>query len=329
MTARGADVDGDGIKEEAQIVIADRTVILKAKGNPFHHQKRPLIRSTFYPVPLEWYGIGLVEPVMSEVHELNTLRRQRLDNINQVLNAMWQADPTADVELDTLISAPNNIILSSPLDAVKRLETPNVTENAFSEAAIVQSDIEKATTPASVQGTPDSGRLGRTARGAQLIIGQALEKFGTATKLLEEQAIRPLLQRFHQLNLQFISSDDVLQSPLLYQEIAALQLRPEDIRADVQFKMQGISDLISTEAKVNQLISFLSISGKVLAPDSLGNITKKIYKLMGFDPNEINLQGAQVPAGTQNVVDPAVGEAIAGQATNQGAASAPPSIPQP
>src|SRR6185369_10903183 len=80
------DLDNDGIKEEVQIVIANRQVLLRAMHNPFYHQQKPIIRSTLMPVPLEWFGMGLVEPVIPLVHELNTLRRQRLDNINLVIN---------------------------------------------------------------------------------------------------------------------------------------------------------------------------------------------------------------------------------------------------
>jgi len=323
------DLDGDGIKEEVVLVIADRQIIVKAKANPFHHQKRPIIRGVMAPAPNELYGVGLIEPVLSQIDELNTIKRQRLDNINQSLNAMWQVDPTADVELDTLISAPNQIILSSPLDAVKKLDTPDVTANAFNEAAMIQQDIERATAPAAIQGSPESGRLGRTARGAQMIIGQALEKFGMSTKLIEEMVLRKVLKMFYDLDLQFIDTDDVLQSPYLYKEIADMQLTPEDIRANIRFKMVGISELVSSEAKINQMISYMSIFGKVLAPESIAAIAKQTWKLMGFPENLIELQGAQVPGGTENTVDPNMSNAIIGQATNQGAAAAPPSLPQP
>jgi hypothetical protein len=321
------DIDGDGIKEECQIVIADRQVVVRAIANPFHHQKRPIVRGVMFPVPNELYGIGIIEPVMSQIDELDTLKRQRLDNINISINRMWQVDPSADVELDTLISAPNQIILTSPLDAVKPLETTDVTSNAFNEATILQQDIESATVPASVQGTPDSGRLGRTARGAQLIIGQALEKFGMVTKVVEEMSLRKVLDMYYALDLQFINSEDVLRSPLLYKEIADLELAPEDIRANIQFKMVGISDLIGAEGKINQIISFMSVFGKVLAPESIQQLAQKVWTLQGFSKNEIQLQGAQTAPGTESVVDPNLSNAVLGQATNQWSQAAPPSLP--
>jgi len=313
------DLDEDGIKEEAYLVFANRQVLLKAEPNPFHHQKRTVIRTVMFPVPMEWYGIGLIEPVISNIHELWTLRRQRIDNINMIINRMWKINSIADVDLDTLVSVPNGIIITDDMKAVEALETPNVTSDAYNEAAIVQSDIENATAPKSVQGTPESGRLGRTARGAQLIITQALEKFGTAIKLIEEMAIKRTLRMFHQLNLQFIDDDDVLRDPGMYGHLFQEQVTPEMIRAEVKFNMVGISDMVNKEGKINQIISFMGVFGKVLAPDSISDLAKTVWKLQDMDPRKINLQGMQAAIMPGNVVDEQVTQSVLGQTQNQGA----------
>lgn len=316
------DLDGDGIKEKVQIVIGNRNVVFVARQNPFHHQKCPVIRCVFFPVPLEWYGLGLVEPVISNVHELWTLRRQRLDNINLVINRMWKVNSLADVDLDTLISTPNGIVLTDQMDGVEPLETNDVTANAYTEAAIVQTDIENATAPRSIQGSPENGKLGRTARGAQLIIGQALEKFAVGTKLVEELGIKRVLKLVHALNLQFIDDDEMLNET--YGVIFPAALRVEDLRADIKFKMVGISDMVGTEGKVNQLTSFLGIAAQFLAPESIQAILKKIYELMGFAKDEVNIIGMANPTGQ---VNPQIMQSILGQVANQGGQAGPPQVP--
>jgi len=313
------DLDDDGIKEEVYLVFANRRVLLKAEANPFYHQKRPIIRSVLFPVPMEWYGIGLIEPVISNIHELWTLRRQRIDNINMIINRMWKVNSIADVDLDTLISVPNGIIITDDMNAVEALETPNVTSDAYNEATIVQSDIENATAPRSVQGTPESGRLGRTARGAQLIITQALEKFGTIIKLsAEEMAIKRILRMFHQLNLQFIDDDDILRDPGMYGHLFQQEITPEMIRAEVKFNMVGISDMINKEAKINQIVSFMGVFGKVLTPETISVLAKEVWKLQDMDPKKVNIQGMQTTIMPGNVVDEQITQSVLGQTQNQG-----------
>ncbi|MCK5020508.1 MAG: hypothetical protein KAS32_26050 [Candidatus Peribacteraceae bacterium] len=278
------DIDGDGIREEAYIVIANRQVLLKATGNPFHHQQRPLVRSNLFSVPNEWFGLGIVEPIISDQHELNTLRRQRIDNINQTLNAMWKVLDVADIDLNTLVSSPDGIILTSDMDGIERLEPNDVTQTAYLEAQALSSEMENTTVPQAAQGTPQSGRLGRTASGARMIIAQSLERFGTAVKLIEETAIKRTIKLFHQLNLQFLDDDDILSDPGLYGDILSSDITPEMLRADVKFRMVGIGEMIGNEGKINQIASFLGMFKDTMTPEEIAATKEQVWRLMGFDP---------------------------------------------
>lgn len=323
------DLDDDGIKEETIITILDGKYVIRADENPFHHQKRPVVKSVLFSVPKEWFGVGLVEPVIPLVHELNTLRRQRLDNINLAINSMWSINAFADIELGTVVSTPGGILLrgDDPNDIV-RIEMADVTASAYTEAGLVQTDIENTTAPKAMQGTPNSGSLGRTARGAQMIIGQALEKFGLTTRLLEETSVKKILRFFHQLNLQFIDDDEVFQETGYYGGIFDQQVTPEMIRADVQFKMLGISEMVNKEAKINQAISFMGIFGKALSPITISAVAKKVWKLMGFDEDEIVIMAQQPIPPDQSDPDnnPNLTQHMQGQVQTNGA-SASPAVP--
>jgi hypothetical protein len=200
------------------------------------------------------------------------------------------------------------------MEGVVPLDTPDVTSSAYNEANIVQQDIENATAPRSIQGAPESGRLGRTAKGAQLIIGQALEKFAVGTKIVEELGIKRVLKLVQALNLQFIDSDEQLQEAygFLFQPIPSGEIDPltgqpvmippaiqtvEDLRIDFRYKMVGISDMIGTEGKIQQLTTIFGTFAPYLAPESIESILDKIVKLSGFDPSEINIMAVTNPLG--------------------------------
>ena len=320
------DVDGDGIEEDAHIVIANRNMVVKAQGNPFHHQKRPLIRGTMFPVVKEWYGMGLVEPILGLTHELDTLRRQRLDNINLMINRMWLIDGGANIDLDSLFTSPNGIITREAQDSIEPLEQKDVTQNAYIEAAQVQQDIENTAVPRSVQGTPESGRLGRTARGAQLIISQALEKFGASLRLTEEQVLEPLLDMTHALNGQFIDEDMILQDPDLYGGIwiTGTQPTPEQIRVRSKFELKSISDMIQAEAQINQMMSFVGFFRDWLKPETVQFIMRTVWKLMNRSEKELDNLKAQAPVQQQ---PGQAGQGLQGQVQNQGTVGAPPQVP--
>lgn len=322
------DLDGDGFREEVLIVIADRRVLVKAIRNPFHHQERPILRTTLFNVPKEWYGIGMVEPIIPLQHELNTLRNQRLDNINLAINRMWKVNSLADVDVDALISLPNGIILTDDMEAVQPIVMPDVTASAYNDSAIIQNDIENATAPKSVQGTPESGRLGRTARGAQLIIGQALEKFGLSAKVTEHSALKRLLRMFYQLDLQFLDRDAIFSSPELFGGALDKNTTPEKLRANLRFRMLSLSETLARESKINQLISFIQLY-KDVPGFNLIKVGQFMWKLMGFNDAEDFIQSAPMPQ-VLNQINPQTqqqGEAsVAGQARNN-PSGAPTTIP--
>jgi hypothetical protein len=323
------DLDGDGIREETLIVIANRKVMIKAKANPFYHQKRPILRSVCFPVINEWYGIGLIEPIIPLQHEINTLRRQRLDNINIVINRMWLVSDMADVDIDTLISAPNGVVLTKDMNGVKPLDTADVTQSNYLEVQNAQNDIENATITKAAQGTPESGRLGRTASGAKLIVGAALEKFGVIVRLIEDSALKRTLRMFHQLNIQMINDDDTLRDPGMYGHLFDEKIDADMLKAEVSFKMVGVSEMIGKESKINQIISYMGVFGNFLDGQSITALSKKVWELMGFDPDQIELQGMANPQGNPPPpagVDQQTGAAVTGQTMRNGS-GAPPTIP--
>jgi hypothetical protein len=140
--------------------------------------------------------------------------------------------------------------------------------------------------------------------------------------LIEEMGLKRVLRMFHQLNLQFVSNDQILRDPGLYGHLFE-EVTPEDIRAEVTFRMIGISEMVGAEAKINQAISFMGVFGKVLSGESISEIAKMVWKLMGFDPDKINLQGVAAPPQEGGIVDPNLSSAVNGQAQNQGAATTP------
>ena len=326
------DLDGDGIREEVFIVIANRSVLLKATANPFQHQKWPLIKSNLFTVPLEWYGIGLVEPIMSQQHELNTLRRQRLDNINQVLNSMYMVKDTADIDLNSLITSPSGIIITSEMDGLEVMRPPDITQSAFTEAQVLSGEMEDVTVTKAAQGNPASGRLGRTSSGARMIISQSLEKFGTAIRLIEETAIKRILRMFHQLNLQFLDDDDILRDPGLYGHLFS-----EMLRSEVKFKMLGISEMVGKEGKINQIASFVGMFKDVMTPEEVNLTKKKMWTLMSFDPTEMGtvkpgpaMNPGANPDMSQILGNSAAGgdDSLANEISRNGVSTAPPQATQ-
>jgi hypothetical protein len=173
------------------------------------------------------------------------------------------------------------------MNGLETVDTENVTQSAYMEADVIQKDIDNTTTPKSLQGTPESGRLGRTAAGAQMIIGQALEKFGTAAKMVEEHAIKRLLRMVYELDKQMLSDESDMEQ---YKPIfGKLDVTVEMLHQNISFVIKGISEMIDKEGKINQIASWMGMFGPAASTETISTLMKKTWGLMGFDPDEVNL----------------------------------------
>ena len=298
------DLDGSGNPCECQIVIANRTVIVRAVPNPYYHQKRPVIKVNFTNVPGEWFGLGLIEPIISLQNELNTVRRQRLDNVNLAINRMWKVLSTADVDLDKLTSAPGGIILTDNMEAVEPIAPNDVTQTAFADAKDIVQDMFNATIPATLTGSIDDlkgGGSGSTGLNAMRIaVSQALEKFATAAKNVEEDGVKRILEFFYSLDLQYLDNAEILKA--FYGDIfprapdGTSLATPEMIRSQVNFVTTVLSEMVNKDAKINSMIAYFGTFAQYLAPQSQETIAKQVWELEGFDADQITVVAPPPPA---------------------------------
>jgi hypothetical protein len=309
------DLDGDGKDEPCQVVIANRQVVVRAVPNPFDHQEVPLVKVNFCKVPLEWYGIGLVEPVLSLQNETNLVRRQRLDNVNLLINQMYKALATdTSIDVDKLTASPSGVVLVDDMNNLQAIERKDVTASAYQDAQMIQQDMFNATVPASLTGNIDDmqGNKGAVGVGvAKVAVSQALEKFATAAKAIETKGIKKVLQLFYMLDLQYLTNSAVIRAFYGHIFPDPAIVSPAMIRtaAGVNFKLTVLSEMVNRDQKVNQMSTFYTLANPQLAPESVDTILKQIWELMGFDSKDIRAANlnAQPAAGAAGGAAPTGG----------------------
>lgn len=287
------DLDGDGKVEQVVITIANRQVLVRAIANPYEHQQVPLLKVNFIKIPLEWYGFGIVEPAIPLQYMLNTVHRQRQDNVNQLINSMWKVLQDDDVDITQLQTRANGVILVPKTDSVTRVEAGDVTASSYKDAEILEQEIDRIMVPASLSGM-DSGALAATVGGARIAVSQALEKFAVAALMVESDGLKPMLELFYAMDLQFLDEDKIIQA--IYGYLFDVPITPEMIHLglqNVQFSMSVMSELVGKAEKIGQLIQFYNVAKLDLAPQSKETILKQIYETSGFDPDDIQI--AQIP----------------------------------
>lgn len=105
--------------------------------------KFPILDCRTTGAPNEFFGHALLESIKPTQKELNLLRSQRRDNISLILNKVWVYDTLAgQIDLDSLFSAPGNVVVTAGRGALDELDTQDVTQSSFEESRELQYDLQ-------------------------------------------------------------------------------------------------------------------------------------------------------------------------------------------
>jgi len=246
--------------DDRVIAVANRSVVIRNDENPYHHRKKPFVRLVDVLVPHEFYGIGEIEPIEDLQYELNSLRNQRMDNINILINRMWKVIRGADIDVRQLVSRPGGIIEVDDMNDVQELQMTDLSGNAIENVIeMVRRDMDNA------NGVYDYARgettdRRETATTASILSQAANERFNLKVKLIEDLGMRRLGMLLTQLNQQYIDTEKAIRI-LGKDGMDFYTLSPENIRGQFDIMPLGssVDPIINKENKLQSYINLYTI----------------------------------------------------------------------
>jgi hypothetical protein len=243
---------------EQIVVVAAQKVILKKEDNPFKGLL-PFIMTRYTTVPHEFYGIGIPEMARALQEELNNIRNQINDNVNIIINRMFIANKYADVEFDSLISYPGNVIMADSVDAVKPLDTRDVTKSAYLMQEHLIGDIQNVTGEWEYgRGQPPEKR--ETATGIIRLQQAANIRFDALVKRIEFGTMRALAKLFVWYAYHFLDHEKMRR--IIGEEefdkrdgMRFFELDPEEVLRSYHFQPMGSSTSAIKELRAQQIIN--------------------------------------------------------------------------
>jgi len=307
--------------------IGARKVVLKEEDNPFGGLL-PFIMARYIPVQHELYGIGI--PEVSEVlqEELNTVRNQRMDNVNLIINRMFIANKYADINFDQLTSYPGNVILTNDVTAIQPLDTRDITKSAYMEEEIIKRDIDNAVGEYEYSRGALPPRK-ETATGIVRLQQAANVRFDTVVKMLEFTVIRHIAKMFLWLDYQFLPKEDLVKilGPNDYMKLNADELYAQDIDTVLKqynFQPMGSSTTAIKEVRIQQIMQ----AYKLFNQDPLINqvaLRKMVFDVLDLKNEDELLQPLPPPSPMM----PGAGGPQPGAGGQQSGGPQPPQPPAP
>ena len=188
-------------------VVANRKHIIQDNplGEVFWHNRFPFILLKNIPMTKEFWGISEIDVTMNLQKEANSLRNQRMDNMNMMLKSYWVLSRNAGVNRKKLeMLAPGDIIETNDINGIRAERPPSVDAMTFGAEQSNRADIQRAANMTDmVTGTPTRSQV-RNATTANLLDQNAKTRWGL-TVLLYTEKMQRVGQDFLALNSQFLT----------------------------------------------------------------------------------------------------------------------------
>ena len=290
---------------------------------------RPFIAGTYTPIVDTPYGMGVIEPALGALHELDSITNQRLDNAELSLNGMFTHRADGLLRTEDIYTEPGRVLAVADHDTLRPLPTPNPNFGvSYQEAQILEADIDKSTGTGSFIGV-GAGRSGErvTAEEIQATRDAGGNRLTSVYTWIEHSAFTPLLNRVWQGIRQFVTDDQVIRMSVNTPsgpKFVFIELEPTDLSQDFAVKPRGAGHIADKEYELNKRLQFLDLVGAnpdMAAQLDWTEVMKDLASRFGYDDFERFLkaeepapeQAQPQPGGGGLPVSPLVQEMLPGQ----------------
>lgn len=289
---------------DAVVTVAGKQVLLRAERNPFGHGEKPFIRIVDHLVPFEFWGIGELETLEGTQDTLNALWNSRVDNVKLTLNTMLAVSMEHIYDPADLRIRPGGLVRikeGMPIDQIlKPIVLPDVTSDAYNEAAEMERLSEKISGVSAYQMGMDSPSLNRTATGVALISEQGNTRFAHKTKIAELTGLRRLARHYGSILQQFMPPEMAIRIIGPQNMIAWQMVTPDSIQGafdyDVESESQAQTESLRREQTLSlfqMLVAMPEVNRYALIEDVLKTFGRKDVGTYLIPPEQLMMMQQQ------------------------------------
>lgn len=291
--------------------------LARLEENPFWCGK-PFIVGTCIPLPNKPYGLGVLEPVLGMLHQLNIVTNQRLDNLEIAIDSMWTVVNDGVTDVDDVYTRPGKVIEVGAHDSVRPVQKDTTFTVSYTEAQTLEQNIDQAVGTGAYIGT-QQGRSGErvTATEIQAVRDAGGNRLSSIHGHMEQTQLLQVLLKMYTSMQQFIEADDMVRvpgkEPRSYEYVLVGQ---EELQHEYDIEPVGAAHVADKERDLQRMLDYISLVAQFPQWQESINweeLLRQATRAFGFDSEvqEIILQQKpeeqqpSVQDGTQALLDKA------------------------
>lgn len=285
---------GEMTNYEEPINLSDGAI--RFQDNPYWDNERPYLSCPYTPVDDEFYGIGIIEPMIEKWYELNTTIRQILDNKTlQLLNPTIE-DTNANVQRNIKL-VKNPRIKADDINGIKTFPIADFSANGYNAVAALKDEMRRGSGAVeSIQGVAMKKDTSATEFAG--VAQQAGIRIKNKIKLIDENIFKPYLDRCYKYAQQFATEERMVRV-LGTKGSGWIKVTPEQIYGTLDIQTNGPTQVENSVIMANKLIQYLGIAARAPQFSNIPYLLGEIWVKLGMpesDRYKVVLQGSEEDA---------------------------------
>ena len=253
----------DNVVYKDVVVTWSNGKILRFENNPFWYG-RPFIVGTYTPIVRSIAALGVIEPALGMLHELDILTNQRLDNLELSVDSMWEKLDDGSLNDEEVFTQPGKVFSVNALGTLQPIAAAQNFGVTYDESAVLESRIDKNAGTGNLI-SANTARAGERVTAAEVNATRSAggNRLSEIHKHVEQTALLPLLDKIFRSYQQFIVEDEVVRIPGENPgDFDFIQVGVDELSQEVQFMPVGADHIANKEFEVNQRLAFLQIASQ-------------------------------------------------------------------
>lgn len=236
------------------------STMVRFENNPFWCGK-PFVFGTYIPINRSVNSLGVIEPTLGLLHEMDILTNQRLDNLELSVNSMWEHVDDGTLAQEDIYSEPGRVFSVTQQGTISPIQMPNQFVITYDEQTVLEQRIDKNTgTGAGISANASRNAERVTATEIRAVREAGGSRLSIIHKHIEETALIPCLNKVFRLFQQFVEGEEIIRvsgkNPGDYDFFA---VGVEDLQNDFLLTPVGADHVADKEFEISQRLQFLQI----------------------------------------------------------------------
>jgi hypothetical protein len=246
-------------RDDMLIVLAENTIVLRARANPFWHGRKPIVAAQTRLDGFELMGIGETELLDDLQQTLWSIEQALMDNLHMTVHRGFTYRETGVLDPNKLVVKPRFLWPVQDHDDIRPMDMQQIGGDVYRQMDTLLSRMQLVTgINPYVSGTESVGVDQTTATGVTALTDIASRLLRFKARMLATKGLQRTFELWGDLIQQFMDRQTAIRIEGPGDEIDWQTVDPQEIIGNYDYSVRGVEESLSRQQERGEVIALLN-----------------------------------------------------------------------